>query len=126
GFIGAVLRRRISYDKCYFRVSPPTRERCEVVFDDAAAELTGRVLNGACSQEMPLDLANVTLSEEAGNRFRFVRTDRSGFYRIGGLDPGRAYRLDITASGFADHVELISPEAGQRLTRDVRLPSDQC
>lgn len=126
GFVGAVARKRVSYDMCYYRVTPASRERCEVVFDDSTAELTGRVLNGACSQDVPLELANVTLSEDGGNRYRFVRADSRGFYRIGGLDPGRTYRLEVTLAGFGDHVETIVLEPAQRLTREIRLASSQC
>lgn len=126
GFVGAIVRRRVSYDMCYFRVTPASRERCEVVFDDSTAELTGRVLNGACSEEVPLELADVTLSEVDGNRYRFVRTDGRGFYRVGGLQAGSGYRLEVTAGGYADHVEVFTPEPAQRLTREIRLASSQC
>jgi hypothetical protein len=70
----------------------------------------------------PLEGASVVL-EVAGEQVRSTLADRNGFYQIGNIAPG-PYTLRARYLGYAELVESLLLEAGEGLTRSIRLQPD--
>jgi len=81
------------------------------------AELRGSVVD---SQRRVIAGAEIHLVKTSTGVSRVVSADGYGGYEIDGLDPGN-YQLTVNHNGFAQAVQSLDLEVGQKMTLDLQL-----
>lgn len=115
GFIGGVRTHAFHFSGGCGLAVP--EDFCDITLDDESATLEGTVRD-SCDNE-PVIGAAVTLRELAGNRIRSATTGTTGYFRINGLDPGIALRLEVNGTRLLAHESDLELSAGEIRT----LPS---
>jgi len=99
GFIGGVLTKWITIERCTFAYPSTTKTYCKLRYDTTTATLRGRVTSGCV---LRADSVNIELRELEGTasdppRVRAAwRPDGVGEFEIGALRPGVPHRLTIS------------------------------
>lgn len=80
----------------------------------------GRLFDPECEDEAIAD-AQITLKQVGGDRTRATRSERSGEFRMGALEPGSTYDMVIEAPNFAPVQERLTFGTGDRKVRDLGM-----